>query len=252
VLSLYLRFAAIAGVAGVGCRPPRAPAVVPIAAVTGEPEMAEGFAQWTSQWSYEDYVTAASDDDAVVLRRSTTLSQKATYGVGLRLDGRRPSWAIDATPGGPVFAYDENGNGTIDDDPVRPLALSGTTWEITIPKPGRAGQPMFRVRIHDGRRQLLTFEPVSVRWGRIAIDGAPIEFGVFGVFGVYLGDIAFDADGDSQVELQKRTEYTPRGRMIELRGACYRAAVEPTGARVELTRYSRGLGSKCLDPDDAI
>lgn len=236
----------------IGCRPPRAPTAAPLAGTTGEPEMAEGFAQWTSQWSYEDYLVGAAEDDAIVVRRSTTLSPQATYGVGLRLDGRRPSWAIDATRGGPVFVYDENGNGSIDDDPVHALALSGTTWEVTLPKPGRPGQPMFRVRIHDGRRQLLTFESVSVRWGRIAIDGAPIELGVFGVFGVYLGDIAFDADGDNQVELQNPAEYTPRGRMIDLRGKCYRASVEPTGARVVLTRHPRALGGKCLDPDDAI
>lgn len=220
-----------------------------LVATPGAPEIADGFAQRLPHGSFDDYASAVFDSDAILVHRSATLSSQAIYGFGLTIGGKKPSWAIDRSPTGFAFVFDANGNGNLDDDPVHPLAGDGDTWEVTIAKHARSSQPVFRVRVSP---KGVTLESVTVRWGKIAIGGAPIEFGVFGVWGRYYGDIAFDADGDGRVELANVAEFTPRRRMVDLRGACYQAIVDPDGDELRLAPRARGLEGNCLDPGDAI
>jgi hypothetical protein len=135
------------------------------------------------------------------------LSPLAGAGVNLHALGKNVSWVIDGQPErGFAFAYDENANGDLRDDPKRALAKLGDVWELS-----------FAMKLESPFSGALIDAPVRVRWrnaelrvqtaierrGTIALAKGPMQFALIGDSGLFGLDhqyLAFDLDRDGKLD----------------------------------------------------
>lgn len=225
---------------------PAAPAPPRLAAKTGSVTMLAADGAPMNPFSLAEYKKAFATSQSVVVARTFPegLSPLAGAGVNLHARGKNVSWVIDGEPTrGFAFAYDENANGDLRDDPQRRFSKVGDVWELTfsmkLPDPF-SGAPIdapMRIRMRGGA---LTFQKAIERRGSIALPKAPMQFALIGDSGQFGLDhqyIAFDLDRDGMIDtdlLDNPELFHIFEKAITLDDTSYTFALAPDGSELTL------------------
>lgn len=160
-------------------------------------------------FSIAEYQKTFATSQAVVVAKTfpPDLSPVAGAGVNLHAHGKNVSWYIDGTPKvGFAFAYDENANGDLRDDPRRELVKTADLWELSFamklesPFSGELIDAPMRIRWRNGD---LRFQKAIERRGTIELPKGPMQFALIGDSGQFGLDhqyIAFDLDRNGAVD----------------------------------------------------
>jgi thiol-disulfide isomerase/thioredoxin len=128
-------------------------------------------------------------------------------GVNIQALGKTVRWVIDGEPThGFAFAYDENANGDLRDDPQRRFTKVGDVWELSFamkleaPDSGEMLDVPMRIRMRAGELRL---QKAIERRGTITLPKGPMQFALIGDSGQFGLDhqyIAFDLDRDGHLD----------------------------------------------------
>jgi thiol-disulfide isomerase/thioredoxin len=189
--------------------PTATPAPPPLTATTGPVTMLAADGAPMNPFSIAEYKKDFATATNVVVARAFPdgLSPLAGAGVNVQALGKNVSWVIDGEPTkGFAFAYDENANGDLRDDPKRTFTKVGDVWELSfamkLPDPF-SGAPIdapMRIRMRAG---VLSFQKAIERRGTIALPKGPMQFALIGDSGQFGLDhqyIAFDLDRNGALD----------------------------------------------------
>jgi thiol-disulfide isomerase/thioredoxin len=185
------------------------PAPPPLSAKTGPVTMLAADGAPMNPFTIAEYKKQFATTQTVVVARAFPdgLSPLAGAGVNIQALGKNVSWVIDGEPvHGFAFAYDENANGDLRDDPQHRLTKVGDIWELTFamkieaPFSGEMLDAPMRIRMRGGE---LRFQKAIERRGTIALPKGPMQFALIGDSGQFGLDhqyIAFDLDRDGHLD----------------------------------------------------
>jgi len=170
----------------------------------------------------------------------------AIYGLNLQSEGKNVSWVLDGDAArGYRFAYDANGDGSLDDEAWHALTRGPDGPGLELSYRPRAGEPAATMRLLFDDGQLYQASTIRRR-GELALPERRLAFTVDcqrgdcrTPAGVMLG---FDLDGDGQVDLSQgsfeRFSLRFADRVVHVAGVAYQFEVAPDGGEVTLRRLA--------------
>jgi thiol-disulfide isomerase/thioredoxin len=188
---------------------PTTPAAPAPTATTGPVTMLAADGAPMNPFTIAEYKKQFATSQSVVVARAFPegLSPLAGAGVNIQALGKNVSWVIDGEPTrGFAFAYDENANGDLRDDPQHRFAKTGDVWELSFamkieaPFSGEMLDAPMRIRMRNGE---LRFQKAIERRGTITLPKGPMSFALIGDSGQFGLDhhyIAFDLDRNGTLD----------------------------------------------------
>jgi thiol-disulfide isomerase/thioredoxin len=233
--------------------PKRVTAGPPIIAKTGQVELLADDGAPLTAFTIAEYgkQLAGSDRAVIATQFPATLSPLAGAGINLYGQGKNVSWYVDGDPEhGFVFAFDENANGDLRDDPVRKFAHAGDTWELalTVQAPAALGDDPVpapvRIRFRDGEFHI---QAVELRRGTLHLQRGLMPFAIIGdngQFGLQQQFLVFDLDRDGKMDfdsLDNAELIHVFEDTITLDDASYRFTIAPDGSQLTLQPLAETL-----------
>jgi len=206
--------------------------------------------------AYAQFTTRHRSDIGFVLIRESprNLSPRARFGFNFIVPGQNRGYIVDSDGASGYLLYaDLNGNGTVDDRPIRLRKVGRyytTLVTVTVSRDGPSLPHNVAVQVRFVVELLKTAAGESIggatyeestRSGSIHLDGRDIMFRLSGAGGTYDGPtnaVWIDLNGDEQSSANELMQV--RERHFSLSGTTYEFRVDPFGAGLGL-RKLRGV-----------
>jgi thiol-disulfide isomerase/thioredoxin len=224
------------------------PSPPPIVATTGPIELLPGDGLPLQALKVGELAKEYGNRSKVLVARSFPdgLSPQARAGINMVAKETNVSWVTDGDPRrGLWFAFDENANGDLRDDPRHELVRTKDGWEgsltLSIPDPfsGVASETPARIRYHPDKGTYAVQQAIA-RKGTLALPAGPMQFAMLGSAGQFGLDhhyLAFDLDRDGKLALEALDNPELFGvfeRTITIDDASYRFELRLDGSVLKL------------------